>query len=121
MSADAKDEHCAGCGIVGGDEIKLKKCACKLVKYCGVKCQKAHRKLHKRACKKRAAELRDELLFKQPESSHLADCPICSLPAFVTDAVMPIKCEHMKRGLNIRAHSVANLCPQLMTNMINEG
>lgn len=29
---------------------------------------------------KRAAELRDELLFKQPESTHLGDCPICCLP-----------------------------------------
>jgi len=28
----------------------------------------------------RAAELRDEIVFKQPESSHLGDCPICCLP-----------------------------------------
>ena len=26
------------------------------------------------------AELRDEILFKQPESSHYGDCPICCLP-----------------------------------------
>eukprot|EP00985_Skeletonema_marinoi_P022471 scaffold14356_cov194-Skeletonema_marinoi.AAC.16 len=26
------------------------------------------------------AELREELLFKQPETSHLGDCPICFLP-----------------------------------------
>jgi tetratricopeptide (TPR) repeat protein len=45
-----------------------------------VKCQKNHRPQHKRACKKRAAELRDELLFKQPESTHLGDCPICMIP-----------------------------------------
>ncbi len=45
-----------------------------------VNCQKDHRPQHKRACKKRAAESRDELLFKQPESSHLGDCPICCLP-----------------------------------------
>jgi hypothetical protein len=32
------------------------------------------------ACKKRAAELRDEILFKQPENTHLGDCPICFLP-----------------------------------------
>ena len=63
------------------DEIKLKDCsACKLVKYCGVKCQRDHRPQHKRACKQRAAELRDELLFKQPKSTHLGDCPICCLP-----------------------------------------
>jgi tetratricopeptide (TPR) repeat protein len=27
-----------------------------------------------------AAELRDEILFKQPESNHYGDCPICCLP-----------------------------------------
>ncbi len=77
----AADERCASCGIAGDDDIKLKNCtACKLVKYCGVECQRNHRKQHKRACKKQAAVLRDELLFKQPESTHLGDCPICLLP-----------------------------------------
>ena len=72
---------CASCGVAGGDDIKLKKCtACHLVKYCSVKCQRDHRPKHKRECKKRAAALRDELLFKQPESSCFGDCPICCLP-----------------------------------------
>ena len=72
---------CASCGTAGGDEIKLKRCtACHLVRYCSVKCQKEHRPKHKKECKKRAAELRDEILFKQPESTHLGDCPICCLP-----------------------------------------
>ena len=31
-------------------------------------------------CKKRAAESRDKILFRQPESSHLGDCPICLIP-----------------------------------------
>jgi len=76
-----EDTCCASCGVAEGDDIKLKNCtACHLVKYCGVKCQREHRPQHKRACKKRAAELRDEILFKQPESSHLGDCPICCLP-----------------------------------------
>jgi len=75
---------CASCGIGQVDDIKLKKCtACYLVRYCSVKCQKEHRPQHKRACKKRAAELRDEILFKQPESSDLGDCPICFLPLAV--------------------------------------
>ena len=39
-----------------------------------------HRPKHKRACKERVAELRDEILFRQPVSSHLGDCPICCLP-----------------------------------------
>ena len=81
MSESDKMKFCACCGTAGGDDIKLKKCtACYLVKYCSVKCQKEHRPKHKRECKKRAAELRDELLFKQPESSSSGDCPICCLP-----------------------------------------
>jgi TPR repeat protein len=79
--ADTSLSFCASCGTAECDDIKLKKCtACKSVRYCGVKCQKNHRPQHKRACKKRAAELRDELLFKQPESTHLGDCPICMIP-----------------------------------------
>jgi len=84
MSEEKVDDMktcCASCGIAEDDDIKLKTCtACKSVRYCGVKCQKEHRRQHKKDCKKRAAELRDELLFKQPESSHHGDCPICCLP-----------------------------------------
>jgi hypothetical protein len=75
------DTSCASCGMAEIDDIKLKKCtACQLVRYCGVECQRNHRPKHKKACKKQAAELRDELLFKQPESTHLGDCPICMIP-----------------------------------------
>ena len=78
---DTSTSCCASCGIAENYDVTLKNCtACYLVKYCGVECQKAHRKQHKRECKKRATELRDELLFKQPECSHHGDCPICSLP-----------------------------------------
>jgi hypothetical protein len=86
MSADggAADMMCASCGIaeVDVDDIELKECsaACKLVKYCSDACEKDHRPQHEQECKKRVAELRDELLFKQPESSHEGDCPICLLP-----------------------------------------
>jgi len=74
---------CASCGIAEAevDDIRLTECPnCKLVRYCSVRCQRKHRPRHKQACKKRAAELRDELLFRQPESSHLGDCPVCLLP-----------------------------------------
>lgn len=72
---------CASCGVKEDENIKLKNCtACYLVKYCSIKCQKDHRRQHKRDCKKRAAELHDELLFKQPESIDIGDCPICCLP-----------------------------------------
>eukprot|EP00985_Skeletonema_marinoi_P012280 scaffold5896_cov119-Skeletonema_marinoi.AAC.3 len=72
---------CASCGIAEVDDMKLSECAdCDLAKYCSDGCQKEHKSQHEEACKKRAAELRDEILFRQPESSHLGDCPICCLP-----------------------------------------
>jgi hypothetical protein len=79
-SEEMTDEVCACCGKAAVDEIKLKKCACNLVKYCCVVCQKNHRPQHKKACKKRMAEIRDDRLFTQPEESHLGECPICCLP-----------------------------------------
>ena len=76
------DLCCASCGIVKVDEVQLsKKCpACDLVQYCSIECQREHKPQHKRACEKRAAELREEILFNHPEGSHLGDCPICLLP-----------------------------------------
>ena len=72
---------CASCGIAENDDIKLVPCdKCDLVRYCSDECQRHHRSDHEEDCKKRAAELRDKLLFKQPESSHMGDCPICCLP-----------------------------------------
>jgi len=77
----AADICCASCGIGGVDDIKLKKCdVCDLVHYCSDKCQQEHLPQHEQLCKEKAAELRDELLFKQPESTHVGDCPICFLP-----------------------------------------
>lgn len=87
MSSDSADETacCASCGKARSDEIKLKKCACNLVRYCSVACQKDHRSQHKRACKKKVAELFDEKLFAPPPPRD--DCPICFLP-------MPGRVEH---------------------------
>ena len=88
MSEEAERmlRRCASCGIAESGDVKLMKCTgCYLVRYCGIECQKKHRKEHKRECTKRAAELRDELLFKQPESSHRGDCPICCLPHSLTE------------------------------------
>ncbi|EJK54309.1 hypothetical protein THAOC_26078, partial [Thalassiosira oceanica] len=68
---------CANCGKQGSDSVVLKNCtACRLVKYCGVDCQRAHRKQHKKACKQRAAELKDEQLFGQGKRG-MKDCPFC--------------------------------------------
>eukprot|EP00956_Cyclotella_meneghiniana_P041299 scaffold222121_cov33-Cyclotella_meneghiniana.AAC.1 len=66
-------ESCAACGKA---DVSLKTCkACMLVKYCGVDCQVAHRPMHKKACKEKAAELFDAQLFAQPPAKE--DCPIC--------------------------------------------
>jgi TPR repeat protein len=73
-----KQSSCANCGKAEELDAKLKTCnACKLVKYCGRECQIAHRRQHKKACMKRAAELRDEALFREPPKRD--DCPICFL------------------------------------------
>ena len=79
MSDENNILMCANCGK--GEECSgdLKSCAaCKLVKYCSRDCQIAHRPQHKKACKKRTAELHDEKLFKQPPPRE--ECPICMLP-----------------------------------------
>ncbi|EJK53401.1 hypothetical protein THAOC_27174, partial [Thalassiosira oceanica] len=80
-AADGADV-CANCGETGSDAVKLKNCtACRLVKYCGVDCQRAHRKEHKKACKQRVAELKDEKLYGQGHERPEGDfCPICTLP-----------------------------------------
>ena len=68
-------EICANCGK---EEGSLKSCAaCKLVKYCSRDCQASHRSKHKKECKKRAAELHDIEIFKQPPPKD--DCAICFL------------------------------------------
>ena len=62
-SLSAPNNVCANCGKGEEESINLKKCsACLSVKYCGRECQIAHRPHHKKACKKRAAELHDEKL-----------------------------------------------------------
>ena len=68
---------CANCGKGEDNGGDLKACtACKSVKYCNRDCQIAHRPQHKKACRKRAAELRDEVLFKEPPPLY-GECPIC--------------------------------------------
>ena len=70
------DNTCANCSKGEENSGDLKACtACTLVKYCNRDCQIAHRPQHKRECKKRAAELHAEKLFKQPPPEE--DCPIC--------------------------------------------
>ena len=79
--SEAEVSCCASCGKAEIDDIKLVSCDdCDLVKYCSDDCKESHKSEHEEACNKRAAELRDEILFKQPEGSHWGDCPICMIP-----------------------------------------
>eukprot|EP00956_Cyclotella_meneghiniana_P033416 scaffold95859_cov25-Cyclotella_meneghiniana.AAC.1 len=67
--------HCASCGKA---DANLKACkACKLVKYCGIECQVAHRAAHKKACREKERDLFALRLFAQPMKRE--DCPICML------------------------------------------
>jgi hypothetical protein len=84
MNNDAASEDhqiaaCANCGKTEEkDDVELKTCnTCKAVKYCGKDCRVGHRPKHRKKCKKRAAKLHDEALFKQPPKND--DCPICFL------------------------------------------
>ena len=71
-------DTCANCGKGEESSGDLKACtACKLVKYCNRNCQIVHRPQHKKACKKRAAELYDAALFEEHPRE---ECPICMLP-----------------------------------------
>ena len=84
--AEARMMCCASCGKSELDDVKLMECAdCKSVRYCSDDCQQDHRPEHEVKCKERAAELRDEILFRQPESTHLGDCPICCVPLPIED------------------------------------
>lgn len=88
MTSEQYDHSCAACGKV---DSALKSCnACKLVKYCGVDCQVAHRSKHKKACKKRATELFDEKLFEMPPRRK--DCVICYVQLPLIDETVHQSC-----------------------------
>ena len=75
-TTDDNNDTCANCGKEGSN---LNTCnRCKLVKYCNAACKKKHRSKHKKKCDRRAAELQDEALFKQPPQEK-DECPICFL------------------------------------------
>ena len=118
---------CASCGIAELDDIKLTECDnCDLVKYCSDECQNNHELEHEEACKKRAAELRDELLFKQPESNPLGDCLICTLPlsldrkkSTMYECCSKVICNgcryaNIKREMEMRLQSSCPFCRESM-------
>jgi len=69
---------CANCGKDGNSDDMNTCNKCKEVKYCNAACKKKHRKKHKKKCERRAAELFDEKLFKDPPPPE--ECPICMQP-----------------------------------------
>jgi TPR repeat protein len=106
--ADDSKHQCAACGDSDDGGGSLKACtACNLVKYCNRTCQVAHRPAHKKACKKRLAELFDEKLFKQPPPNE--DCPICylRLPIEVYQKKYQSCCGKILCRGCVHAHSVA--------------
>jgi len=81
VTEEANKNVCANCGIAGLDNNELEECtACQSVQYCSDKCREEHREQHDEECKNQAVELHDKNLFRQPDSSHLVECPICFLP-----------------------------------------
>jgi len=75
---------CANCGKEGYEiNDRCNKCN-QVVKYCNAACKKKNQSQHKKECRKRAAEIHDEELFKQPPPNE--DCTICFqlLPSLIT-------------------------------------
>ena len=68
---------CAACGKEG-EEDNMNMCnKCKMVHYCNVACKKKHKSKHKKKCERRATELHDGELCKEPPPRE--ECPICFL------------------------------------------
>eukprot|EP00985_Skeletonema_marinoi_P004278 scaffold1876_cov70-Skeletonema_marinoi.AAC.1 len=118
--AEANNMFCASCGIAELDDIKLMDCDdCDLVRYCSDKCQQDHISQHEAACKERVAELRDVILFRQPESNHRGDCPICFLPLPIDleNSMMSCYSKLICRGceyandVELEKNRVQNTCP----------
>jgi len=67
---------CSECGKEEEGAVKLKACkSCMQAKYCNAKCQRNHWPKHKKLCRQRVAQLREEALFKDPPAKE--ECPIC--------------------------------------------
>ena len=131
MSEENVEAGCASCGVAKEvDDIKLKECTdCDLVRYCSVKCQKEHKLHHQQECKKRAAELHDEILFKQPEGTHRGDCPICCLPlsldstkSIMTSCCCKVICKGCAHanGSREREEKLGHSCPFCRKPVLSE-
>ncbi len=71
----------ASCGKAQVDDVKLKACAwLSVIVALTLTVRKIIVCSTKRYARKRAAEIRDDRLFRQPDESYLGECPICCLP-----------------------------------------
>lgn len=76
---------CVSCGTADVNNIKLKEYNV----LDGSAAFQKHTSQQERDSESRAAEIHDDILFRQPESSHLGECPICLLPLSLdTEAIM---------------------------------
>jgi TPR repeat protein len=87
MSSSAEAEAdlcCANLGIAEVDEVKMEEeeeeCASKLLHSCRDKDRKEHREQHDCECQKQVTKIHDDDLFRQPDETHLGECPLCFLP-----------------------------------------
>lgn len=75
---------CALCGTAKVDNIKLNEscvsCDFDLARCCNDGSEEKHKPNDRQVRKKQEADIREDILFRQPESSHLGDCPICLVP-----------------------------------------
>ena len=79
-SASSSDAVCAWCGMAEVDNTKLEDCdGCDLVS-CGREWCRAVLDQRNQERKKREAALHDDKLFRQPDETHLGECPLCFLP-----------------------------------------
>ncbi|EJK56503.1 hypothetical protein THAOC_23596, partial [Thalassiosira oceanica] len=102
----ASKDICSNCGKT--EAAELRNCsACRLVKYCSVDCQRAHRNQHKKACKQRAAELEHDRKLFGSGLVNKETCPVCFLkiPVDPTQQEKPKNDAEMIAGLQERADS----------------
>ena len=113
---------CASRGIAEIDDINLVSCdGCDLVRYCSDECQESHKSSTKKNVNNEL-ELHDKLLFKQPESTHIGDCPICSLPLSLDRSKFSMYyccskticngfvCANLKRQVEMRLEQTCPFC-----------
>jgi Ring finger domain/MYND finger/Sel1 repeat len=102
MSCKATNPYCVNCGV---EDVPLHGCSrCKLAKYCGTLCQKAHWKDHKKNC------LAPEDRRPNPTAASANECSICMQELATNVCLLPCKHTfHVSCVAELRKHS--SNCP----------